>query len=431
MSTIGSLTGTTTSSIRGYGGLASGLDRDTLIEGMTAATTSKINSQQKKKTQLEWKQSAVQNITNQMIAFANKYTSSWGSSTHLFSSALWGRNQITASGKNNKYVSVSGTATAADAITIMGVKQLAEKAKWTSSGQVSDQTLSTGKIDATERYDIYNLIGKDIDFKIGVDTASASAPVYTLKLDTEMKDNDGNPLDVGEYDYGDPDKAAAWINQRLADTEAGDKKLSDYVTAVVKDGKIGFAAKNDTATVSINGGTALSYLGYSETKYQLSSGAANATFGEGDMDIVENVDFAKKIGGKSLTFSYNGKNADIKMPGEAELSGKSTAEALEIIKKSVQDQMNSAFGKGRIEVGISDSGDQLTFKTMDPSKAGKADTTSTLTLAAGDDDVKQALGLSTGASNRLDMNKKLLMRAAHQRLLRSMMLRLRLRLMTR
>lgn len=403
MSTIGGLTGSTTSNIRGYGGLASGLDRDSLIEGMTMGTTNKITQQQKKKTQLEWKQSAVQNITNQMIAFANKYTSSWSSKTNLFSSVLWGRNQITTTGKNNKYVSVSGTATAADAITIMGVKQLAEKAKWTSSGQISDQTLSTGTVDATKNYDIYNLINTDIDFKIGNDTATGSAPVYTLKLDTEMKDKDGNVIDP--YDYGDPKKAVEWINQRLADTEAGEKKLSDYVTAVEKDGKIGFVKKGGNS-VSISGGTALSNLGFSEKKYDLSSDEANATFGEGDMNIVENVDFAKKIGGKSLTFSYNGKNANIKMPGEEELSGKNTQEALEIIKKSMQEQMNSAFGKGRVKVDI--SGDQLTFKTMDPSGTDKADTTSTLTLAGGDDDVKEALGLSTGASNRLDMNAKLL-----------------------
>ena len=33
MASVGSLTSSTSSSIRGYGGLASGLDRDELIEG--------------------------------------------------------------------------------------------------------------------------------------------------------------------------------------------------------------------------------------------------------------------------------------------------------------------------------------------------------------------------------------------------------------
>ncbi len=38
------------SSIRGYGGLASGLDRDTLIEQMTSGTQAKIAAQKQKQT---------------------------------------------------------------------------------------------------------------------------------------------------------------------------------------------------------------------------------------------------------------------------------------------------------------------------------------------------------------------------------------------
>ena len=46
MATVGGLSTSTSSSIRGYGGLASGLDRDSLIEGMTMGTTNKITQQQ-------------------------------------------------------------------------------------------------------------------------------------------------------------------------------------------------------------------------------------------------------------------------------------------------------------------------------------------------------------------------------------------------
>ena len=51
MASIGGLSGTTSSSLnglKGYGGLASGLDRDSLIEGMTQGTTSKIYSSKKR-----------------------------------------------------------------------------------------------------------------------------------------------------------------------------------------------------------------------------------------------------------------------------------------------------------------------------------------------------------------------------------------------
>ena len=52
MASIGGLSGTTSSSLnglKGYGGLASGLDRDSLIEGMTQGTTSKIYNSSKKR----------------------------------------------------------------------------------------------------------------------------------------------------------------------------------------------------------------------------------------------------------------------------------------------------------------------------------------------------------------------------------------------
>ena len=417
MSTIGGLTGSTTSNIRGYGGLASGMDRDSLIEGMTYGTTSKITKQQQKKQQLEWKQSAVQSITNQMIAFANKYTSSWSSSTNLFSSVLWGRNKITTTGTNSKFVSVSGNASSADAITIMGVKQLAQKAKWTSSGQVSDQTLSTGKIDTNANYDIKNLIGTDIEFKIGRDTDTASAPTYTLKLQTEKKNDDGS---VTVYDYSNKTTALTSIRAQLADVDIGNgKRLADVVQVTMEGGKIGFSKKNTSDAVSISGGSALSYLGFKENEYELDG---TAKVGEEDMNIVEEVNFDKKIAGKKLTFSYNGKNKDVVMPGEEELSAATTeAEKLNVIKKSLQDQLDSAFGKGRILVDT--EGDKITFRTMDPAKYNKLtdaekqdpakvkeaqDTTSTFSLASVNEDVKEALGLSTGMSNRLDMNKKLL-----------------------
>ena len=59
MSSVGSLSTSTSTSIRGYGGLASGLDRDELIKGMTLGTTTKINKQEQKKQQAQWRQEAI------------------------------------------------------------------------------------------------------------------------------------------------------------------------------------------------------------------------------------------------------------------------------------------------------------------------------------------------------------------------------------
>ncbi len=186
MATVGGLSTSTSSSIRGYGGLASGLDRDSLIEGMTMGTTNKITQQQQKQQKLEWKQAAVQNITSKLLDFANKYTASWTSSTNLFSSVFWGRNKINTSGVNSKFVSVSGSGTSAESVKIMGVKQLAQKATWSAAQGVSDSTLKTGEIDFK---DWQNMRNQDLTFEV-------DGKKYTVTFAEKRADGSA-------YDYSD------------------------------------------------------------------------------------------------------------------------------------------------------------------------------------------------------------------------------------
>lgn len=148
MASVGSLSSSTSNSIRGYGGLASGLDRDELIKGMTLGTTSKLNQQEQKKQKIEWMQEAVRAISDKMISFHGKYTETLTSPTNLFSSLLWGRNKITTSGDNSKYVSISGTASGADAMTIMGIKQKAQNASLSSSRKPAS-TMTSESIDTS------------------------------------------------------------------------------------------------------------------------------------------------------------------------------------------------------------------------------------------------------------------------------------------
>lgn len=417
---IGGLSTSTSNGIRGYGGLASGLDRDTLIEGMTSGTTSKITQQQQKKQQLEWKQSAVRNIASQLLDFANKYTSSWSSKTNLFSSMFWGRNQLSVTGTNSKYVSVSGSGSSADGVSILGVKQLAQKAKWSTSANVSGQTLSTGKIDTSKTYDIQQLIGKDIDFKLGNDS---SAKTYSLTLKESGKLADGT---VVKYDYSTPDKAIESINKQLENIEvSGGKHLSDYVQfGKDTNGKIQFTTTPESNNFEVTGGSAMEYLGFKDFKPVAGSASQTIVAGEDATDkLVDHVNLARLLDGKTLTFSYNGKTAEIKMPDKDALQALMDSnnypitdddgtvidnkdEAVQIaIKKSMQMQLDDVFGKGRIEVGTSAEGG-ITLKTKNP-KDGSDDTTSVLKLVSGSSDVKYALGLQDGMSNRVNMNEQL------------------------
>ncbi len=391
MSSVGSLSTSTSTSIRGYGGLASGLDRDELIKGMTLGTTSKINKQEQKKQQILWKQEAIQSISSTMIDFHSKYTETLTSPTNLFSSLLWGRNKITTSGANSKYVSVTGTASGADAITIMGIKQKAEDAKWSSSNKVSSGELNTGKLAtdmANKTYDVENLVGKTIEFKYG----SSNYSIY-------LSDSD-------EYDYKSAEGIAKAVNDLLSkQSVSDDKKLSDFIQAEgTADGKFGFKGNGGGNTLELTGGTALELLGLrekpaeGETEGKIKNDGkitGNVADIQNTLDsskITSKVDFYNYVAGKSLTFSYNGSSTTVKMPGADDLKKavdaiiadpKSTDDrneaTIKAIADSIQDQLDKAFGKGRIEVNGDDG--ELSFTTTIP--GGGKDDSSVFTFTGG------------------------------------------------
>lgn len=467
MASVGSLSTSTSTSIRGYGGLASGLDRDELIEGMTIGTTTKINKQEQKKQQIEWMQEAVRTISDKMIGFHSKYTETLTSPTNLFSGALWGRNKITTSGKNSSKVSISGTANSADAITVMGVKQKAENAKWASTGSVSDGKLQTGEIDVEGvAFKEAFLEGKTLDFRYGGDGSAQSFSI-TLKA-VDEKDN---------YDLTTADGVKNAINSLLAKETAGDTKASEIVEATIVDGKLVLTNKTGNQ-LKLSGGTALDTLGLKKDTDMTGSKAVTGEHGLTADKLYRDVDFAKHVGGKSLTFSYNGTTKSVKIPGENELrnaaetdnsrtayqksyeetykanlletyateyqqrldsgmleeeayteikttvadaAAKSTADAaataeaekagknqamIDAIADSLEKQLQTAFGKGRIEV--SGEGGKLSFTTMIPGQG--VDKSSILTLTGGDSALvgkDGALNVRTGESTRLDLNAKI------------------------
>lgn len=386
MASVGSLSSSTSNSIRGYGGLASGLDRDELIKGMTLGTTSKLNQQEQKKQKIEWMQEAVRAISDKMISFHGKYTETLTSSTNLFSSMLWGRNKITTSGDNSKYVSISGTASGADAMTIMGIKQKAQNASWSSASGVSNGALSG---EGVNKADTYNLEGTELHLKVG-------EGLYTINLKAESEEN----LD-------DIDKVVAAVNKALEnETYKQDtgKKLSEFIEAKKSDdGKFVLVA-TDTIPEGVDAklleGSAMRYLGLDgkgESDLKADGGVS------GEVQDLKTT-FGQKLSGKTLTFSYNGTSKSINILTD-ELEKKyadegESALANEKIRESLQNQLDAAFGKGRISV--EEQNGELTFKTMIP--GGGEDKSATLTLVGGDDAAMKALGLKRGESTRLDLD---------------------------
>lgn len=385
MASVGSLSSSTSNSIRGYGGLASGLDRDELIKGMTLGTTSKLNQQEQKKQKIEWMQEAVRAISDKMISFHGKYTETLTSPTNLFSSLLWGRNKITTSGDNSKYVSISGTASGADAMTIMGIKQKAQNASLSSTGKPAS-TMTSESIDFS---DVQTLKNQTLEF-------SYAGKDYKVLLN--------------EGDYSTVDNAVSFIQNILNKTDVGEgKKLGDVIK-VTRDGdafKIEANEKivGDKPTV-LKGGTALEYMGIENKEVNFSDGTQGPVSSDTSKIDLEKT-WAERVKGQTLTFSYNGTEAKIEIANDAN--------TLEEVQKSLQKSLDAKFGKDRVSVDIKnkdDSGNaitpKLTFRTTIPGDGAtkETDDSSILKVTGGNYETLSALGLRAGLSNRTNFDEK-------------------------
>ena len=413
MASISSLSGSTNSalsSLRGYGGLSSGLDRDTLIEGMTSATQAKITKNQQAKQKLEWQQQAYRNISDKLIAFADKYTATMTSKTNLFSDSFWNAANTIVNGKNSKYIGVTGTSKAAANVSILGVQQMAKNASL-MTGKASDSALKTGAIN-TGDVPMNTLDGKELNFKIGDNG-------YAVVLPSRLE-----PYAMADGTQ-DVEAAAKAINAALRQTKVDytgapkDDNMFNHVEAQVVDGKIAFVSKDGNNKVTLHDSSALEHLGFTTKPgsegQELTNGVAYSA--QEEAKLIEVQDFAQRMGEKELTFNYNGKSKTITLPSAEEIrKNLGSDNGLTYVKKKLQDSMNAAFGKGRVTVNLEDvdaadasKGQRLTFKTTIPNtgEPPKEDTSSTLTLTGGWSSLMSSYGgldVIAGESNRVNLN---------------------------
>lgn len=421
---LNSIKNSSASSLRGYGGLASGLDRDTLIEGMTASTKAKIAKQQKKKQTYAWEQESYRSISSKLVEFSKKYTSYTNQSTNLSSPSFWAKSSITPVGSNSNYVSVSGSSALSDSMSIVGVKQLAKNASMTSKTIVSDNSLTTGSIKLGESQ-VSNLEGQYLYFKYG-------SKSYSVSLKS------GTTTDGFTYDYSNGKNAQDSITRSLKEVSIGNGKTladvikvtADTVNAADPEGtpfKLNFKSADSAGnTILFDGGseTAVKALGFTNFN-NLSTEARTITstgFTEAFMSnqkFFEPKTFAQRVGDMNISFTYNGTTKSIQFASAADIqqmvtdAGGNDETALKSVAADLQGKLDNQFGTGRIKVDTQlnsvDGGYQLVFKTKDAA-TGLDDTSSILSLSSADNGVlgkNGALRVSSGESNRLNTNASL------------------------
>lgn len=414
MASINSVTGSlsSTASLRGYGGLASGLDRDELIEQLTTGTRTKIEKQQQQKDKLGWQQTAIRNIIDKVYNYTNKYTS-YASSTNLTSSTMFSRTNITATGENSKYISVTGRSTTADTFSILGIKQLAEDARVTGS-TASGGTFATGGITSdieNGSFDMSMIAGQNLSFKYGND-------VYTVTLGSG-----------DDYDYKN-DLAGA-INKSLESVEIkGGKKLSEVLEVSVTDNKVTFKNNDDAGnTIEIRSGTgdALKYLGILKDDQSVSDlgqdalkiANGNSFTAANEASVIQNVNISEYLTGSTMTFNYNGTSKTIEIGEEGK-----TLKTMADLQEDLQKKLDSAFGKGRITVDLSeadsDGKQSLSFRTTIPGKTETlpdgtvrpaSDNSSVFGITGGTRGMlgkSGLLGIDSGTSNRVNTFESIL-----------------------
>lgn len=391
-----SSTGSSTSSILSslssgrVTGLMSGLDTDTLVENMTLSTRTKIAKLQQQQQKTTWKMEAYRSISSKLISFQNKYTS-YTSSTNLRSASFYSKTQITATGNSeySKYVKAVGNGEKLGTATIAGVKQLAQKTSYTSAmGSVSTKDFTSGTINAGENVELSKLAGQNITLKYGTQTVSL----------TLSKDADYSSKEDVEKALADALKDAGYDEKiKMTFNDAGNLEI-DYASESVA------AAGNTIEVKSV--GNAFGEL-FGIEKGDKATGKGTKITGDKtvtDTDIKSCVgvsNLAETLAGKSLTFSYNGKSTTVTFGTEAELNA--DADVMTNVKNQLQEQLNAAYGSGRVTVDWKDN--KLSFSTTYPD--GTADDTSTLSLSGGDSEAIKALSMTSGMSNRLNTSAAL------------------------
>ena len=411
MASISSTNSIGNTSLRGYGGMASGIDRDSIIEKMTLGTTTKINNQKNKITQIQWKQEAYRNISDQILDFGDKYTS-FSSTNSLKDPNFFAKNIISVHGRDEatRFVTATGTSNLLNNVSLKGVEQLATSTVRQSDTHKSVNGIETNLDDLNAVWRDSKLKGSQLIFEKPGE-GNNKAQVIKLTLPDAYTETDANGKEVTkEIDYTttDTDELVRQLNLALknADIKIGDHEAKDMLKFTSENGKINLNINNGKdATGYQVYGTAMQALGYGDKKIDATEAGLNAentaktqTFEDTGISKTPAID---AMAGKKLTFNYDGSKKEVELISKDELDAlKALPEAQQLAQmaKNLQSRLDRAFGKGTVEAKFSADGN-LSFDTTNE--------TSSLSIVSNDYGLLNNLGVSYGESNKVNLSGKL------------------------
>lgn len=402
--------------LRGYGGLASGIDRDALIEQMTARTTSKITAKKKAMTKLEWKRDAYRSVSNKIIDLQDNYLS-YSATKSLKNSDFFAKNQVSVQGDPDytKYISATGNADTASRVSVLGVNKLATSATLISGEKKTDSAITLGGISESDfsnkEIKTSNLSGTKLTFGTYsiTDKKFTEEATFTFPTSYEKK-MDGGKTETVTIDY----------------TAASSKDIVDQLNEALdsqeflgKDGKSGIKFTLNGDKIQISQTDSITDKGKSCVIRETSSALKSLGFNSGNMnkDDIDNgisldefnrhtssfeaaaitkQPLSGYLKGKSISVSYGGQIKNIELIGDKE-----EIKDFSAFQSSLQAKMDKAFGSGKVTVGkdSKDSKGRLTFTATDSRQ--------TLQISADSKELQNALGITSTQSNKISTGSSL------------------------
>ena len=406
--------------LRGFGGLASGIDRDALIEQMTARTTSKITSKKQAMTKLEWKRDAYRSISNKIIDLQDNYLS-YSATKSLKNSDFFAKNQVSVQGNPDytKYISATGNADTASRVSVLGVNRLATSATLTSGEKQTDSSITLGGISASDfenkEVKTSNLSGTKLTFGTYsiTDKQFTTEATFTFPTSYEKKLDNGKTETV-TIDYtASSDEIVKQLNEALDSQEFLGKDGKSGIQFELKDGKLQIISQPKSITdkgkscVIRETSSALKSLGFNSgnmNQDEIDNGISLKEFNDHTSSFeaaaITKQSLSSYLKGKSISVSYGGQTKNIELIGDKE-----EIKDFEAFKDSLQKKLDKAFGSGKVTVGKvtvgegKDSKSILTFTAKDNKQ--------TLQISADSKELQNALGITSTQSNKISTGSSL------------------------
>ena len=402
--------------LRGFGGLASGIDRDALIEQMTARTTSKITSKKQAMTKLEWKRDAYRSISNKIIDLQDNYLS-YSATKSLKNSDFFAKNQVSVQGDSDytKYISATGNADTASRVSVLGVNRLATSATLTSDAKQTDSSITLGGISASDfeskKVKTSNLSGTKLTFGTYsiTDKKFTEEATFTFPTSYEKKLDNGKTETV-TIDYtASSDKIVEQLNEALDSQGFLGKDGKSGIEFTLEGNEIKIKQKTDSITdkgkscVIRETSSALKSLGFNSGNMNqdgISFDEFNKPKSSFEAAAITEQPLSTYLKGKSISVSYGGQTKNIELIGDKEKITK-----FEDFTKSLQNKLNKAFGSEKVTVGTvtvgegKDSKEILAFTAKDNKQ--------TLQISAGSKELQNALGITSTQSNKISTGSSL------------------------